>query len=409
MSNALVLTVSQINRYIKSKMEEDENLSLVYVKGEISNFVDHYKTGHLYFTLKDSDSVLKAVMFKAYASQLRFQPEDGMKVIIKGSVSVYEKSGQYQLYATEIQPDGIGDLHVAFEQLKAKLSAEGLFDPDYKKPLPFMPQIIGVVTSDTGAALQDILRILSRRYPVGTVRIFPVLVQGENAPGQIARTLRYISENRLCDVIITGRGGGSIEELWSFNTEEVARAVFACEIPVISAVGHETDFTIADFVADVRASTPSAAAEIVAPDISGVSAALRQYGSIIRGKLQNKLTVYQKHLEAVSRHRAMASPAYSLELKDARLSAIQEALFSRMSAGISRTEHQFKQRAAMLQALSPLNILARGYSIAYMDDDKIISRTEEVSEKDEISLRLTDGSLSCTVNAIQTIEGEISP
>ena len=308
-----VISVSQLNRYVKSLLEGDANLAAVYIGGEISNFTNHYKSGHLYMSLKDEGAVVKAVMFRAYASKLAFTPENGMKVIVRARVSLYEKDGAFQIYIEEMQPDGVGALQIAFEQLKKKLAAEGLFEASRKKPLPRYPARVGVITSPTGAAVRDIFNVLGRRFPLARVVFTPVLVQGEGAPAQLVAALRRFNETNAADVLIIGRGGGSIEELWAFNDETVARAVAASRIPVISAVGHETDFTICDFVADLRAPTPSAAAELAVPDQHQLAARLTQLYGALRQSALHRVEVENTRLASIRGKRCLATPLFYVE------------------------------------------------------------------------------------------------
>ena len=360
-----ILTVTQVNRFLKSLIDGDGRLGDITITGEISNFTQNQRSGHLYFSLKDSQSALKAVMFAGAARRLRFRPEDGMKVIIRGRVSVYEPAGQYQLYAEDMQPDGVGALALAFEQLKARLAGEGLFDPDRKRPLPPCPGRIGVVTSPTGAAVQDILQIIGRRWPLAEVVFCAVQVQGESAPGQIAAAIRTLNLVDACDVMIVGRGGGSMEDLWAFNDEGLARAVAASHIPVVSAVGHETDFTICDFAADLRAPTPSAAAELCTPDRESLLGTLRSYHEYFRRKAGDTLEYYRQSLDLLSA--PLADRAAYLRRRRESL----DGLTLRLDAAGKRRLEDCRRKLALacgkLDALSPLKVLARGYAAVYYE------------------------------------------
>ncbi len=401
MSAMNVLTVSQLNKYIKDLISKDVVLSGLWVKGEISNFKNHY-SGHFYFTLKDEKSLLKCVMFRSNASLLPFMPENGMKVIIRGYISVFERDGQYQLYAEEMQPDGIGALYIAFEKLKKKLEAEGLFDASRKRRLPFLPGAIGVVTSSTGAVIRDIINVLSRRFYNVNLKLYPVQVQGEQAAGQIAAAVRRFNELDNVDVIIVARGGGSLEELWPFNEEIVARSIYESRIPVISAVGHETDFTIADFVADVRAPTPSAAAELVMPERAVVENRLDGLRLRLRNAVMKKTSMERLLLKRIEGSVAFRQPLNKI-YQDRMLLDVQKKY---MQKALSALNTEYRNRlsllAATLDTLSPLKSLARGYSITKSKKDgSLIKSIHAVSVGDRLEISLTDGRLGCTVDSIE--------
>ena len=397
-----VITVSQLNRYVKSLLEGDRNLAAVYIGGEISNFTNHYKSGHLYLSLKDEGALVRAVMFRAYAAKLAFTPENGMKVIVRARVSRYEKDGSFQLYIEEMQPDGVGALQVAYEQLKARLAAEGLFDEGRKRPLPRYPSRVGVITSPTGAAVRDILNVLGRRYPLAQIVFCPVLVQGEGAPPQLIAALHRLNERRAADVIIIGRGGGSIEELWAFNDEGVARAVAASRIPVISAVGHETDFTICDFAADLRAPTPSAAAELAVPDQAQLAQRVLQLQAIALRAVRNTVDLRGKSLDSLKAKRCLATPLFYVEEQAMRLDYITRAFAGAAHVAVTRADRRLAAAAGKLDALSPLKVLSRGYSIAYVKDadgaDRVVGRRADVRPGDKLALRLSDGTINCTAD-----------
>lgn len=392
-----VISVSQLNRYVKSLLEGDANLAAVYIGGEISNFTNHYKSGHLYMSLKDEGAVVKAVMFRAYASKLAFTPENGMKVIVRARVSLYEKDGTFQIYIEEMQPDGVGALQIAFEQLKKKLAAEGLFEASRKKPLPRYPARVGVITSPTGAAVRDIFNVLGRRFPLARVVFTPVLVQGEGAPAQLVAALRRFNETNAADVLIIGRGGGSIEELWAFNDETVARAVAASRIPVISAVGHETDFTICDFVADLRAPTPSAAAELAVPDQHQLAARLTQLYGALRQSALHRVEVENTRLASIRGKRCLATPLFYVEEQGMRLDYFVRRFAAAARVQTSRAEGRLSAAAGKLDALSPLKVLSRGYSIVYKDGE-VQHSVEGIRSGDKLSLRLSDGRIECTAD-----------
>ena len=394
-----VITVSQLNRYVKSLLEGDPNLTSVYVSGEISNFTNHYKSGHLYMSLKDEGAVVKAVMFRGSASKLRFEPQNGMKVIARARVSLYDKDGAFQIYIEEMQPDGVGALQVAFEQLKAKLAAEGLFDQGRKRPLPRYPGRIGVITSPTGAAVRDILNVLGRRFPLAQVVFVPVLVQGDGAPPQLVDALQRLNDAEAADVIIIGRGGGSIEELWAFNDERVARAVAASAIPVISAVGHETDFTICDFAADLRAPTPSAAAELAVPDQQQLLEYLTQRQWTLRRDMEHTLERETKRLGALKERRCLSTPLFLVEEQGMRLDYLTRALAAAGTVAVGGADKRLAALTAKLDALSPLKVLSRGYAMALRENHPLTS-VEQVAAGDTLTMRLADGTVDCTVTDV---------
>lgn len=394
-----VLTVSQLNFYVHSLLESDEHLGGVFLRGEISNFKNHYRSGHFYLSLKDENAVIRAVMFKGNAQRLRFLPQDGMKVTVSGRVSLYERDGQYQFYIDDMQPDGVGALHVAYEQLKEKLQKEGLFDASRKRPLPPYPERVGVITSETGAALQDILHVLGRRWPLAEVVLLPVLVQGPEAPAQICRAIHTINEAHAADVLIVGRGGGSIEDLWAFNDEGVARCIAGSAIPVVSAVGHETDFTIADFAADARAPTPSAAAEMVSPEQTAVEAYRLSMQVRMRTLLSRKVDALRDRQRQAAQ--GLQSPVrlfnmhrMKVDMLDARLAAVAKTKTERGRAEIAAL-------AARLDALSPLKVLARGYAVAETADGQTVTRVGMLSKGERLSLRFADGRAYCRVNDVE--------
>ena len=395
-----VLSISQINEYIRSRMDADPLLAQVAVRGEISNY-KQYPSGHHYFTLKDEGGALKAVMFKGNAMRLRFRPENGMKVIAMGKISVYPRDGAYQLYCTAMAVDGVGDLHAAFEQLKAKLAAQGLFDPAHKKPIPRFPGIIGIVTSSAGAALHDMLRILRKRYPLSEVRLLPVRVQGAEAPGEIAAAIRYANHHKLADLLIVGRGGGSIEDLWAFNDEQVAHAIYDSFIPIISAVGHEPDVTISDYVADLRAATPSNAAELSVPDQDALRQTLDAQAAAMAGALSRQLKSARRHLNMLAASPSLCSPTGYLNRKQKDLSALRDRLTSAQIRLIDRKKQGYIGLTAKLDAMSPLKVLTRGYSMAQGQDGTVIRSVRQVSAGDSITISLSDGSISTAVTDIK--------
>ena len=391
-----VLSVSQINFYIKSIIENDGSLQFVLVTGEISNLTVHQRSGHIYLSLKDSNSVISAVMFAGNARRLRFRLENGMKVICRGRISVYEPSGRYQLYIEDMQPDGVGALTLAFEQLKKSLAQKGLFDNAHKKPLPKFPKTIGVITSPTGAAVQDITNIIRRRFPSADIVLAPVLVQGESAPEQLVRAVNKFSASKIADVVIIGRGGGSAEDLWAFNDEQLAYAVYNCEIPIISGVGHETDFTVCDFVADVRASTPSAAAELAVPDRQELMSYYFKQKQYISAMLDRKIKTAQLRLENQQRRMSASSPKLKAEQLEKQLSAKSEKLTRFMNNYISDKENKLFAAKGKLDGLNPLNVLNRGYAIAEKDE-KIITSSKQLKDGDDFTVILSDGKINAKV------------
>lgn len=391
-----VLSVSQINFYIKSIIENDGSLQFVLVTGEISNLTVHQRSGHIYLSLKDSNSVISAVMFAGNARRLKFRLENGMKVICRGRISVYEPSGRYQLYIEDMQPDGVGALTLAFEQLKKSLAQKGLFDNAHKKPLPKFPKTIGVITSPTGAAVQDITNIIRRRFPSADIVLAPVLVQGESAPEQLVRAVNKFSASKIADVVIIGRGGGSAEDLWAFNDEQLAYAVYNCETPIISGVGHETDFTICDFVADVRASTPSAAAELAVPDRQELMSYYFKQKQYISAMLDRKIKTAQLRLENQQRRMSASSPKLKAEQLEKQLSAKSEKLTRLMNIYISNKENKLIAAKGKLDGLNPLNVLNRGYAIAEKDE-KIITSSKQLKDGDDFTVILSDGKINAKV------------
>ena len=392
-----VFSVSELNGYIKSLLDSDGILSSIYVRGELSNY-KVYPSGHHYFTMKDSEGALRCVMFKSSASKLRFKPDSGMSVVAFGRVAVYPRDGVYQLYVNDITPDGVGDLYVAYEQLKEKLRLEGLFDEQYKKNLPEYPATIAVITSPAGAAVRDIIRILKSRWPITKVIVMPVRVQGAEAPPEIVGAIRYANEKNIADIIITGRGGGSIEDLWAFNDERVARAIFASEIPVISAVGHEPDVTIADFVADVRAATPSNAAQLAVPEINDARNALQTAEIRLRQTIIRDLKALRQRLTDISGKRAMLNPKFYIDDKRLMLDHSQERLLAALQRSIYTNREKYARLAASLDAMSPLKVLGRGYAIARKEDGTIIKKASDVVSRERISVRLEKDEIECVVS-----------
>lgn len=400
MQNTLVLSVSQLNRYIKMNFDADENLVNIFISGEISNFTNHYRTGHLYFTLKDDSAAVRAVMFNSSAKRLKFMPEDGMKVIARGRVSVYEASGQYQLYVDDMQPDGVGALNLAYEQLKEKLQKEGLFSELHKKPLPPYPEKVGVITSPTGAAVRDIINVLGRRFPYAEIVFCPVLVQGDGAHLQLTDAVNLFNSERAADVIIIGRGGGSIEDLWEFNDEGLARAIYNSEIPVISAVGHETDFTICDFVADMRAPTPSAAAELAVPDANELQYALSALKNRMFLNVSSGIADRRSRLEYLTSKGALKSPDEMLSNRSQRLDTAFSKMLSSYENRIGGKKVEFISAATALSKLDPMSVLMRGFAFVSDKNGKNVYSSQALAKGDKINVRFHDGSAACEVKEI---------
>lgn len=395
-SQTPIFTVTQVNQYVKGLLDRDRVLSALFVRGEISNYKAH-SSGHHYFSLKDSGGTIQCVMFRRDAAGLRFRPENGMKVIASGHVSLFPMGGQYQLYCFSLTPDGVGDLHVAFEQMKEKLYREGLFDPAHKRPLPRFPRKIALITSPVGAAVRDMLRILGARWPMTEVLVLPVRVQGTEAAGEISAALAWANRYQVADLIITGRGGGSMEDLWAFNEEQVARAIYASAIPVISAVGHEPDVTIADFVSDKRAATPSNAAELAVPDQNEISERLSQLEARLAQAMSRRLERARKELEQAKRCRMLQDPITYVDDCRMQLDYQRQRLARGLSTTVGRERERFARLSAGLDALSPLKVLGRGYAIARRADGAIISSVGDVTAGDTLALRVTDGEISCQV------------
>ena len=393
-----VYTVNELNNYVKGILDSDENLKYVYVTGEISNFKAHY-SGHMYMTVKDEAASVKAVMFAGNASKLRFVPENGMKILALGTISLFPRDGSYQLYITAMQPDGAGALSIAFEQLKKKLEAEGLFSAEHKKPLPLFPRRVGVITSSTGAAVQDVFNVLGRRFPVAQVVVRSAKVQGEGAAQDIAAAIREFNEQNGADVLIVGRGGGSVEDLWAFNEEVVARAVYASSIPIISAVGHETDYTICDFVADLRAPTPSAAAEIAVPDIFELKSDLDAYKAHIYNVTKNIISAEKARLDAIQKSGALKDPVLKLQDNRRSLAYLEEKLTDITRNTLEISKNRLSSLAGKLDALSPLGVIARGYGIVN-DDNGVVSSVKSIKKGDSVTIKLSDGSFGASVTEI---------
>ena len=388
-----VISISQLNEYIKSRMDADPNLRAVAVRGEISNY-KLYPSGHHYFTLKDESAALKCVMFKSSAAKLRFRPANGMKIIAMGTVSVFPRDGAYQLYCSAMAMDGIGDLYAAFEELKKKLAAQGLFDPAHKKPLPKYPGTIGIVTSSAGAAVHDMLRILRARYPLTTVRLLPVRVQGVEAPAEIAGAIAYANRYQLADLLIVGRGGGSIEDLWAFNDERVAQAIYASQIPVISAVGHEPDVTISDYVADLRAATPSNAAELAVPDQDALLQTLDAMDQAMAQAMDRRLKNARLTLDSLAQRPVLRSPLGYYEQKQKALELLENRLVSAQNGAVQNHHRRYVALTAKLDAMSPLKVLTRGYALASDESGTLIRSVEQVQPGQTIAVRVSDGTIT---------------
>ena len=389
------ITVSDLNLYIKDKIGNDEYLNNVFVKGEISNFKHHY-TGHMYFTLKDEKSLIKCIMFKSYTTNLNFIPKDGMKVMVLGSVSVFERDGVYQIYCKAMQEDGLGSLHIAYEELKKKLSEEGLFDENHKKPIPQMPKCIGVLTSNTGSVIRDIINVSTRRNPNVYIKLLPVPVQGEGAAEKIAKAIKIMNEQKLSDVLILARGGGSLEDLWPFNEEIVARAIYESEIPVISAVGHETDFSISDFVADLRAPTPSAAAELAVPNISDVAIKLEGYNLRYKNALKKKIEIMKLRYEKCMMNRVFREPLQKIQERYIKIDMINKSIQNSIVSKLNKEKSRLSESVTKLDSLSPLKTIARGYSLV-QKDGKVVKSSKDVNNGDVVDIRFIDGSKTAKI------------
>ena len=391
-----VLSVGQINDYIKTRLDNDPGLRNIAIRGELSNY-KVYPSGHHYFTIKDETGAMKCVMFKSAAMRLRFRPENGMKVIAMGSVTVYVRDGVYQLYCTGMVMDGIGDLYAAFEQLKSKLAAQGLFDPAHKKPLPKYPGTIGIITSEAGAAVHDMLRILRKRYPLSQVKLLPVRVQGIEAPAEIAGAIAYANRHKLADLLIVGRGGGSMEDLWCFNDEMVARAIYDSQIPVISAVGHEPDVTISDFVADLRAATPSNAAELAVPDQDALRQTLDELQNAMAVAMASKIKRAGERLANLSGRPVLKSPLASFESRQKALALLENRLVSAQSRNVAKKRQRFVAQVSKLDAMSPLKVLTRGYAMVAKEDGTIVRSVSDVQPREPIAVRVSDGTIVASV------------
>ena len=400
-----IYSITQINAYIQGRMNEDPMLAQVAVRGEISNY-KLYPSGHHYFTLKDEQSALKCVLFKGNAMSLRFRPASGMKVIALGRISVYPRDGQYQLYVSSMAMDGIGDLYAAFEALKKKLSQQGLFDPAKKKPIPKYPKTIGIVTSSAGAAVHDILRILRRRYPLCSVRLLPVRVQGAEAPEEIVSAIRYANAHDLADLLIVGRGGGSIEDLWAFNDERVAYAIYESHIPIISAVGHEPDVTIADYVADLRAATPSNVAELAVPDREALTQNLDAFSAAMTGALNRQLRLASQRLEGLAASPALRSPTGYLDRREKDLQLLQEKLLAAQNRELSKAQQKYVANVAKLDAMSPLKVLSRGYAMAQKETGELIRSVKHTTTGESVVVSLADGKLNASILSIKEASHE---
>ena len=395
------LTVTQLNEYVKRMIDVTPQLNNVYVKGEISNFKNHYSTGHFYFTLKDEGSQLRAVMFKSSAVKMKFMPEDGMKVTAHGRISAFVRDGTYQIYCDSMEPDGVGALYVAFEQLKTKLESEGLFDQAKKKPIPKIPSRVGIITSATGAAIRDMINVCGRRFPFAELVLYPALVQGKDAPLTLIEGLKYFNRTKSVDVIIIGRGGGSIDDLWAFNDEELARAVAASEIPVISAVGHETDFTICDFVADKRAPTPSAAAELAVPDTAELK---RKISNIVTREAEVIMTMMKyrrERLHTLSETRAITNPMAFVEDRRVALDSLADRVQRAQITSVEMKRAILAREAGKLNALNPLAVLSRGYSAVYKDGGELVKSIDDIKTGDIVEFKTIGGSAVCTVDEIK--------
>ena len=403
-NSRMILSVTQINEYIRALLAQDEVLSMIMVRGEISNLTFH-RSGHIYFTLKDEASVLKSVMFRSSAQRVRFALKEGMSVIVYGRISLYTPSGQYQLYAEDIQPDGIGALYIAYEQIKERLAKEGLFDQSRKKPIPKIPTTVGIITSPTGAAIHDMINVMGRRFPLAKLVLYPALVQGENAYKTLIAGLEYFNSTKSADVIIIGRGGGSMEDLWAFNNVELAYAVAGSDIPVISAVGHESDFTICDFVADLRAPTPSAAAELAVPNAFNVRTEINKSKDSMQAVLISRIQQYKKHIDMLASSRVLSSRESLLDEYKMKINLLSDKLDASIDIVIKNKEYSFNILSAKLNAISPLNTLKRGYAIVQSCDGKAISSVDNIEHNESLEISLADGKIKANVYEIQRSGG----
>lgn len=394
-----IYTVSQIGSFVKGILESDPMLKSISIKGEISNFV-HHKAGHLYFDLKDEGAVLNSVMFAGSVRYLRFAPQNGMRVIATGRITSYEKGSRYQIIVSSLEPDGIGVLHIAYEQLKAKLQAEGLFDPAHKKPLPKIPTRVGVVTSPTGAAIRDILNVSGRRFPFAKVVLYPALVQGDGAAASVIEGIRYFNETKSVDVMIIGRGGGSIEDLWAFNDEGLARAIYASEIPIISAVGHEIDYTISDFVSDMRAPTPTAAAELALPDNADLMRRINNITDRMRSVLNAKCAYYRQVLDHYSSSRSLSSPQNMIDDKKLAVAALSDRMERDLDLILTRKNGEFVRLTSTLDSLNPMAVIKRGYSAVYDENKTLVKSIQQIQKGTKINFKLSDGSVSAIAEEI---------
>lgn len=400
MNEPFAMTVSQLNEYMKTLVDSSPVLSNVCIVGEISNFTNHYKTGHLYFTLKDENALVKAVMFRTYTGKLRFVPKDNMKVLVYGRISVFARDGVYQLYAEDMEQFGVGDLYLKFEELKKKLSSLGMFDEEYKKPLPRFPKRIGIITSPEAAAVADMKNILTRRYPLCEIHIYPALVQGPGAPKELCDGIVHFDNDPDCDCIIIGRGGGSIEDLWAFNDEILAKTIFACKTPVISAVGHETDFTICDFVADRRAPTPSAAAEIAVPDMQDLKRQLSMISSSLKTRMGEIIGYKRQYLQALAERRSLKSPMYYVDSKQELLLSYEKQINSAFESVFKEKASRLSVVSSKLTALNPMAVLSRGYAAVFDSDGKVINSVASLKKDAEITLNVADGKAKAKITDI---------
>lgn len=400
MNEPFAMTVSQLNEYMKTLIDSSPVLSNVCIVGEISNFTNHYKTGHLYFTLKDEGALVKAVMFRTYTGKLRFVPKDNMKVLVYGRISVFARDGVYQLYAEDMEQFGVGDLYLKFEELKKKLSALGMFDEEYKKDLPRFPKRIGIITSPEAAAVADMKNILTRRYPLCEIHIYPALVQGPGAPKELCDGIVHFDNDPDCDCIIIGRGGGSIEDLWAFNDEILAKTIFACKTPVISAVGHETDFTICDFVADRRAPTPSAAAELAVPDIQDLKRQLSMLSSSLKTRIGEIISYKRQYLQSLSERRSLKSPMYYVDSKQELLLSCEKQINTAFESVFKEKAGRLSVVSSKLTALNPMAVLSRGYAAVFDNDGKVINSVTNLKKEDEIAFEVADGKAKAKITDI---------